>query len=168
MLHLRFHLNKALSTGALYPSRTVPSTPFFGRTLVINSNSDPKSISNETKPATTSLEATSQYRKGQLNKLENKFKESSSSPSQSSDTPSMSAWLSQPLPIDDYDDVQPMWKDMESRVLKRKLPPKLSEVNNEAFVGRRNIRKTDEEAWLEAGLYNETKIEDAADTNTGK
>lgn len=128
--------------------------------------------SKKRKPATTSLEATTQYRKNQLHKLRAKFAHKKPSSS-------VANWIySEPLQIDEYDDVQPMWKDMESRVSKRRLPPKLSDVmqhnitqninqmnQNGSYtnstkvipVGRCNIRKTDEEAWLAAGLYDQVE-----------
>lgn len=100
-------------------------------------------ITQKRKPANTSLEATAQYKKGQLDKITQKF--------QSIDD-------TEPLTIGSDEELQPMWKDMESRVLKRRLPPKISDANG-VVSGRRNVRKTDEEAWLAAGLYDtdETK-----------
>lgn len=52
------------------------------------------------------------------------------------------------------DELQDMWRQMESRVTKRRSPMTVQEaaVTGKA-VGRRNIRPTDEEAWLDAGLY---------------
>ena len=55
-----------------------------------------------------------------------------------------------PLVIDNDDDVQPMWKQMESRVLRRKS---LTHDERRGISGRRNVRETDEEAWMNAGLY---------------
>ena len=50
--------------------------------------------------------------------------------------------------------VQAMWKDMESRVLRRRSIL-VSDAGKK--VGRRNIGKTDEEVWLDAGFYDEEK-----------
>jgi hypothetical protein len=55
---------------------------------------------------------------------------------------------------DDDDDLQPMWKDMERRVTRRK-PVTIQQAGPN--VGRRNVRPTDEEAWLQAGLYDNEK-----------
>jgi len=127
----------------------------------------PKKNEETRKIANTSLEATAHYRQNQLKGLNDRFTKntsnSSSDNSQSSLTMS-SWWSSKPLEIDNYEDVQPMWKDMESRVSKRRLPPKLTEVKNDpiarsVYVGRRNIRKTEEEEWLAAGLYENEKTE---------
>ena len=51
-------------------------------------------------------------------------------------------------------ELQQMWKEMESRVTKRRTPMTLGEASMKGkVVGRKNIRPTDEEAWLNAGLY---------------
>ena len=47
-------------------------------------------------------------------------------------------------------EVQQMWKDMESRVTRRRMRT-LAEAGEK--VGRRNVRKTDEEMRLAAGFY---------------
>ncbi len=55
-------------------------------------------------------------------------------------------------------DLQPMWKEMESRVLRRRS----SKIENAGGrTGRSNIRPTDEESWLKAGMYDHN-------TNEGK
>jgi hypothetical protein len=61
------------------------------------------------------------------------------------------------------DDLQPMWKNMESRVKNRRTRS-LEETQGRS--GRENVKSTDEEEWLRAGLYNN----DTNDTNakTGK
>jgi hypothetical protein len=58
---------------------------------------------------------------------------------------------------DDDDDLQPMWKDMERRVTRRK-PVTIQQAGPK--VGRRNVRPTDEEAWLQAGLYDNDNEKD--------
>jgi len=73
-----------------------------------------------------------EWRKHQLDKLSKKFQE--------------------PKEINNDEDLQPMWKDMESRVTRRRTYTK-QEAGGK--VGRRNIRPTDEEAWLQAGLYSD-------------
>ena len=52
------------------------------------------------------------------------------------------------------DDVQQMWRNMESRVTKRRP---LTLEQRQGKTGRRNVKKTDEDAWLEAGLYDDEK-----------
>lgn len=47
-------------------------------------------------------------------------------------------------------ELQQHWKSMEGRVTSRRLTP-LSKAGEK--VGRRNVRKTDEDVWLENGLY---------------
>ena len=55
-----------------------------------------------------------------------------------------------PQKISTEDELQPMWKDMESRVTRRRSVT-LDEAKGK--VGRKNVKRTDEEAWLQAGLY---------------
>ena len=59
-----------------------------------------------------------------------------------------------PPPINGDEDVQPMWQQMESRVTRRR-PLTLEERGG--VSGRRNVRRSDEDLWLAAGVY------DAAD-----
>ena len=54
---------------------------------------------------------------------------------------------------DNEDEVQQMWLDMESRVTKRKSMTIQQAAKSGKGVGRRNIRRTEEDAWLEAGVY---------------
>jgi hypothetical protein len=81
------------------------------------------------------------WRKSQLNRLEKKFTE--------------------PLVIKSDEDLQPMWKAMESRVTKRKT---LTIEEAGGRMGRSNIRSTDEEVWLEAGMYDEVDDDKRGDT----
>lgn len=62
--------------------------------------------------------------------------------------------------IEKDDDLQPMWKDMESRVVRRKS---LTIDQAGRRIGRKNIRPTDEESWLNAGMYNVVESEEAND-----
>jgi len=55
--------------------------------------------------------------------------------------------------INEYDDVQQMWRDMESRVTKRRSVTLAQAKEMGRNVGRQNTRKTDEEVWLSAGVY---------------
>lgn len=77
-----------------------------------------------------------EWRKQQLDKLEQKFQ--------------------QPLQITNDEDLQPMWKEMESRVTRRRTRTK---EQADGKLGRKNIKKTDEEAWLQAGLYDDKEDE---------
>jgi len=55
--------------------------------------------------------------------------------------------------VDEDDVVQPMWRAMERRVLQRKSLT-AEQRGCSAKIGRQNIKLTDEDTWLEAGLYN--------------
>lgn len=52
------------------------------------------------------------------------------------------------------EDLQPEWKAMESRVVKRRTLT-LDQVNGK--IGRANIRQTEEDIWMESGLYDEDR-----------
>ena len=93
------------------------------------------------------LSATTQWKKDQYNNMRSKFGPKPISPT---DTSSIS-----PLQIDKYEDIQPMWRDMESRVTRRRTLTIAEAASKGIGIGRSNIRKTDEEAWLQAGLYEE-------------
>jgi hypothetical protein len=82
--------------------------------------------------------ANMEWRKKQLNKLENKFQES------------------ELLTIVSEEDLQPMWKSMERRV-KNRRPRTKEELGGR--TGRTNIKQTDEEMWLQEGLYDHTEEE---------
>ncbi len=73
------------------------------------------------------------WRKQQLEKLEKKFSESG-----------------QAEEVELQPFIQPMWRDMESRVTRRR-PRTVEEAGGK--VGRRNVRKTDEDVWADAGVY---------------
>jgi hypothetical protein len=93
------------------------------------------------------LSATTQWKKDQYNNMRSKFGPIPISPT---DTSSIN-----PLQIDKYEDIQPMWRDMESRVTRRRTLTIAEAASKGIGIGRSNIRKTDEEAWLQAGLYEE-------------
>uniref|UniRef100_A0A6S8XWF6 Uncharacterized protein n=1 Tax=Ditylum brightwellii TaxID=49249 RepID=A0A6S8XWF6_9STRA len=104
----------------------------------------------------SSFEASSKWRKEQLNGIENKFhtdeEKESDNETVHREVVSDSDDSNGSQIIKSDDELQQMWKDMESRVLKRRT---LTLAERGGKVGRRNIRKTDEDAWLEAGLYGE-------------
>jgi len=56
----------------------------------------------------------------------------------------------QPRDIDNEEDLQSMWKQMESRVVGRRPRGKLGSGMK---TGRSNVRSTDEEMWLKEGMY---------------
>lgn len=60
------------------------------------------------------------------------------------------------MSIESEEELQPMWKEMEGRVTRRKLRT-LADTGGKS--GRMNIKKTDEDVWLQEGLYS-TKDED--------
>lgn len=78
------------------------------------------------------------WRKDRLSKLEQKF-----TGRQDSD-----------FRIESEEELQSHWKEMESRVTRRRP---LSATNNSRKIGRQNIRRTDEDEWLDSGLYENTK-----------
>jgi len=85
------------------------------------------------------------WRKQQLEKIENKFDKT--------------------LNIENEEDLQPMWKGMESRVIRRKVRT-LEDTKGRS--GRMNIKKTDEDVWLEEGLYNNYQDDNDNDSSNNK
>jgi hypothetical protein len=81
-----------------------------------------------------SSEATTEWRKVSLDRLEQRF---TKKPSRL---------------VKSEEDLQPEWKAMESRVTKRRTLT-IDQFNGK--TGRENIRKTDEDIWMESGLYDE-------------
>jgi hypothetical protein len=81
--------------------------------------------------ALESTAAAGAWRKQQLNKLEKKFTDPT-------------------VEVTDEEDLQPMWKAMESRVTRRRSR---TEAEMGGKTGRTNVKITDEEIWLEGGLY---------------
>lgn len=82
--------------------------------------------------------AGTEWRKKQLDKLENKFQQSEA------------------LTIENEEDLQPMWSSMESRV-KNRRPRTKEQLGGK--TGRTNIKRTDEEMWLQEGLYDDPEEE---------
>lgn len=77
-----------------------------------------------------------EWRKKQLDKLERKFSDPS-------------------VVVDSDEDLQPMWKQMEGRVIHRK-PRTVEEMGGR--TGRVNVKITDEEMWLREGLYDDKGV----------
>ena len=118
--------NNALKSSVLHSnSKTIISFQRF------SSSND---SSTSTKDENTSLKASLNWKKNQLDTISNKFQEE--------DDVNV---------INNDEELQTAWKQMESRVTKRKLPPKFNEGG--AKTGRRNIRKSEEDEWLKAALY---------------
>lgn len=93
-------------------------------------------------PAASSLAASMQWRRSQIDKLESKFDDKNDG---DDDTPDITT----------DEELQPMWRDMESRVTRRRSLT--AAERGPGKVGRRNVRKSDEDVWLASGLYNETE-----------
>jgi membrane protein involved in colicin uptake len=108
-----------------------------------------------------SAAATTQWKRNQYRKIEDKFKNNNESNRLSpTDTQNL-----EPLNIDNYEDVQPMWKEMESRVTRRRSLT-LEQLKQRGGVsGRRNIRKSEEDYWERAGVYDK---EETSKDKTGK
>lgn len=79
-----------------------------------------------------------QWRRTQIDKLESKFDNKNDG---DDDTPDITT----------DEELQPMWRDMESRVTRRRSLT--AAERGPGKVGRRNIRKSDEDVWLASGLY---------------
>jgi hypothetical protein len=112
-----------------------------------------------------SAAATTLWKRNQFRKIEDKFRQPESAAAcgnsdtliASTNRPNWPAWPTDgdvPLAIDKDEDVQPMWKGMESRVTKRKS---LTLTQRGGVSGRRNVRRSDEDIWLEAGVYDDDK-----------
>lgn len=87
-----------------------------------------------------------EWRQRQLQELEQKFLE----PSQV---------------VENDEDLQQPWKEMESRVTRRR-PRTLQEMGGK--TGRTNIKSTDEEIWLHEGMYKDDANSDGdADNDDG-
>ena len=79
------------------------------------------------------------WRRAQLDRVADRF---SKEPSLDPDVPI----------VQSDEDLQDMWKGMETRVVKRRSLS-VQEARERGKLGRKNIKKTDEEVWLEAGVY---------------
>jgi hypothetical protein len=99
------------------------------------------------------------WRKNQLDRVQNTFCPQLSEASSDS-TPTAITTTN----IQTDDDLQPMWKSMENRVKQRR--PLTKQERGEAF-GRTNVKDTDEDKWLQAGLYDDNEI-DNTEEHTNK
>lgn len=85
----------------------------------------------------------SSWNKKQIDRIESKFKDKTEGK------------------INNDEDLQQMWREMESRVVKRR-PRTLRDTKGK--TGRTNVRKTDEEMWLREGLYEKKSNKTPGDT----
>ena len=108
------------------------------------------------------LAASSNWRRGELTKLSDRLtnEPANDTSPQSSNEENKGIDTTQPLSIKSDEDVQQNWKDMESRVTRRRSLTLAEAKRNGKGIGRKNMRKTDEEAWLEAGLYHKDEEKD--------
>mmetsp|Transcript_28253 Transcript_28253/g.81716 ORF Transcript_28253/g.81716 Transcript_28253/m.81716 type:complete len:187 (-) Transcript_28253:46-606(-) len=138
---------------------------FSGRRCFASANGAVNGVSGDDEgqssdPAASSLAASMQWRRKQIDTLESKFTpaagegddingtEGDEKNGSDDDTPDI---------ISDKE-LQPMWRDMESRVTRRRSLT--AAERGPEKVGRRNIRKSDEDVWLASGLYNESNNDD--------
>ena len=104
---------------------------------ITTSSSDDDNEDSSSSPSSSSSSSPKKiphWRKQQLNKIEDKFNSTEETP----------------LTIENEEDLQPMWKEMEGRVTKRKSR---TLEDTKGKTGRMNIKKTEEEAWLQQGVY---------------
>ena len=132
--------------------------------IVINGQSSTMSAS-QSSDILESAAATTQWKRSQYQNIQDKFNKTNigDTPTNESSTQQTTNQKQQePLNITNYDDVQPMWKEMESRVTKRRS---LTLQQRGGVSGRRNVRKSDEDVWLEAGVYNNNSDDNNSDDN---
>mmetsp|Transcript_21846 Transcript_21846/g.31276 ORF Transcript_21846/g.31276 Transcript_21846/m.31276 type:complete len:162 (+) Transcript_21846:101-586(+) len=123
----------------------------FDHPLRFHSNSNGSAVNGSADGIIDSAAATAQWKRNQYQKLEDKFNNKPSS----TDTQNL-----EPLNIDNYEDVQPMWKEMESRVTRRRSLT-LEQLKQRGGVsGRQNIRKSEEDYWEKAGVYDKEEKKD--------
>jgi hypothetical protein len=160
--------SSSFGTNSITQHQSIVVSSFSSQKVGINSrklHSSMKILKNgeESKDVESSsvidgLEASSAWKRGQLSKLSDKFEDklptmTDDNGNNNNDKGNRKEEVSEVMEINTYEEVQQMWKDMESRVTRRRTMT-LSEAKiNGKVVGRKNLRKTDEEAWLEAGLY---------------
>jgi len=107
-----------------------------------------------------SAAATMQWKRNQHRKIEEKFRQPPKKEDENdvaekdANIENSSTQRPEPLAIDNYDEVQPMWIAMEGRVTKRQS---LTLDQRGGVSGRRNVRKSEEDMWLEAGVYDSDK-----------
>ncbi|OEU21117.1 hypothetical protein FRACYDRAFT_267867 [Fragilariopsis cylindrus CCMP1102] len=123
--------NIVLNRGIVGDSSTITTSSSDDDNSSVDDNEDSSSSPSS---ASSSPKKIPHWRKQQLTKIENKF-------NNTEDTP---------LTIENEEDLQPMWKEMEGRVTKRKSR---TLEDTKGKTERMNIKKTEEEAWLQQGVY---------------
>lgn len=130
--------NKVLALRPLIsPKRLVTprsASPALAAASFTRRFSDGNNGSNESNKASEHVRST-EWRKVRLDQLERKFSE------KDADTFRL---------IQSDSELQPEWKSMESRVTNRRT---LTKEETGGKTGRSNIRQTEEDIWLESGLY---------------
>ena len=143
--------DKAASTA------TAPASSFSSTSSSSSSSVTATAEGIATATSTATVPKQPHWRKRQLDKIERKFQKQEKKQKEEVC-----------LQIDNEDDLQPMWKEMEGRVTKRKLRT-LQDTRGK--TGRMNVTKTDEDVWLQEGLYNnydDDNVNDNDDTKTNK
>ena len=112
----------------------------FSATTSLRRFSDDNNGSNVAETVSGHVRST-EWRKVRLDELEGKF----------TDTENETLKL-----IQNDTELQPEWKSMESRVTNRRT---LTKEETGGKTGRSNIRRTEEDVWLESGLYQMDHIE---------
>ena len=107
-------------------------TPSAFRSMTSSADND---NDNDNDNALESTGAPGTWRKKQLHKLEKKF---------------ASRFAEDFEEVEGEEDLQSDWKAMDSRVTRRRS---LTKAEMGGKSGRVNVRRTDEEMWLQAGLY---------------
>lgn len=117
-------------------------------------NGSTSTLAGEASDIIESAAASTQWKRNHHRKIEDKFNTNDES-NNSSSTQNLD-----PRNIDNYEDVQPMWKEMESRVTRRRS---LTLEQRGGISGRRNVRKSEEDYWEKAGVYNNDIAQDKTD-----
>ncbi len=155
--HTRAHLipfcrrfsERVCKRGAPSPQNRI----IFDHPLRLHSSNKGSAVNGSANDVINSAAATAQWKRNQYQKLEDKF----NTPNKLSSTDTQNL---EPLNIDNYEDVQPMWKEMESRVTRRRSLT-LEQLKQRGGVsGRQNIRKSEEDYWEKAGVYDKDEKKD--------
>ena len=120
-----------------------------------------------------SAAATTQWKRKHYQTIEDKFQSNkdttntntTNTPINSNESDTKQSKTDEPLSIESYEDVQPMWKEMESRVTKRRS---LTLDERKGVSGRRNVRKSDEDVWLANGVYDDDSSSEDNDEEDDK
>lgn len=141
---------------SLRSDRTIPSCTrrSFRRGLASQGDKN-ETTSKKESTVLDGLAATAKWKKGQLARLSDNLKATNEEDGLHSSSTHQRVGVDVTVPneIDSDEDVQPMWREMESRVVKRRsLTIEEAKIKGKG-TGRSNLRHTDEEAWLNAGLY---------------